>query len=219
MKKTLKKQNSTDKPQDEQYWVDRKKNDKEHDWLDDSVNWIYGYAQSVDHPHRTLILDALKEMKFGSLLEVGCNSGPNLMNIQRDFPVAKLAGFDLNAEAIKVAKKVLKNKVSLGVGTVRYIPWQDKTFDVVLCDAVLMYVQPKDVAQVMAELERVARKAIIIVDRFATEDSVCGHVWGRNYTKLLKDMGYKVEVKKITKAQWPTSKNWQKYGRIFVAHR
>ncbi len=70
----------------------------------------------------------------------------------------------------------------------------------------------------MSYLERMAKK-IIIIDRFAEKDEVCGHVWGRNYTKLLENMGFKVKVIKITKKEWTTSKNWQKYGRVFIAHR
>lgn len=68
----------------------------------------------------------------------------------------------------------------------------------------------------MDELARVTQKAILIVDRFSDSDSVTGHVWGRNYTQLLCDRGYAVTEFPVTEALWPTSKNWQKYGRYFL---
>jgi SAM-dependent methyltransferase len=217
MSKTLKEQ----KPQDKSYWAKRKLNDKEHDWLDDSVNWVQGYADSIDHPHRELIIKALKKIRFKNVLEVGCNAGPNLAKIEENYPYVELFGFDINKDSIKKAKELVPT-AHLKVGDLfkpPFLPRSSQTkYDVVIADAVLMYVQPNDINKIMSFLEIMA-KNIIIVDRYSEKDEVCGHVWGRNYTKLLENRGFKVEVIKITKKEWPTSKNWVKYGRVFIAKR
>lgn len=205
-------------PQDANYWRNRKVSDKEHDWKDKEKNWILGYVKSVNHPHRKLIIDALKTMSFDSLLEVGCSAGPNLLKIKKAFPDAELHGVDINAESIAVAKKKVPG-VTFSVGFIDKLPYEKKKFDVVLADAVLMYTKPADIKKTLRELDGVTRNAMIIIDRYAEKDSIVGHVWGRNYPKLLTAMGYDVTTHKITEQEWNSSKNWVKYGRVFIARR
>lgn len=207
------------KPQDKSYWLNRPLKDKEHDWLDDSVNWVQGYVNSVSHPHRDLIIDALKnvDLKRKSLLEIGCNAGPNLIRIEEQHPFADLYGFDINADSIKLAKKTIPTARFL-IGDVHFPPFIGK-FDVLLADAVLMYVNPKDIDKVMTSLDLMTKRMIIIIDRFNKGKEIAGHVWARDYGALLKKMNYTVTTKKITQKNWPTSKNWQKYGYIWIAKK
>ncbi len=137
-------------PQGSDYWRNRKVSDKEHDWKDKEKNWILGYVKSVNHPHRKLIINALKEMSFDSLLEVGCSAGPNLSLIKKNFPDAELHGVDINEDSIEVAKKKVKG-VTFSVGLVSKLPCEKKKFDVVLADAVLMYTGPDEIKKVLRE--------------------------------------------------------------------
>lgn len=205
-------------PQGADYWRNRSVDDDEHDWKDKAKNWILGYIKSVNHPHRKLIIDALKTMSFDSLLEVGCSAGPNLLKIKKAFPNAELHGVDINAESIAVAKKKVKG-VMFSVGLIDKLPYEKKKFDVVLADAVLMYTRPEDIKKTLRELNSVTRNAMIIVDRYSPHDAIVGHVWGRNYPKLLEELGFQVETHKITEKEWKSSKNWIKYGRVFIARR
>ncbi len=43
------------------------------------------------------------------ILEVGCGTGTNLLHLARLFPVAHLAGIDISADMLAVAKKKLRN--------------------------------------------------------------------------------------------------------------
>lgn len=214
-------------PQGEEYWVKRPVEDSQRDWRlpVPTPTWLDEYWHSAMHPHRDLIIDALKDfgpdnIQVTSVLEVGCNTGPNLNRIEQAFPGIRIGGCDLNAPALEMAEKRLRPGANLKVSSVLSLPFDTKSFNVVLADAVLMYVEPRDIRQALREMDRVAMNGIIIVDWFdeSLEGVLKDHHWTRNYTELLKELGYDVFTKKLLKGDWP-SPNWQKHGHVFVASK
>ena len=227
----MKKIKTSKKVKDYRYWEMRRRDDPEKDWDYGEETWLDGYIKSVEHPHRKLIGDALvKFYPFGGILEIGCGVGANLIRLavytniigtdQELFPETKLTGTDVNRDSLNIAKEMLPRAI-FKIGNVTSLPFEDKSFDVVICDAVLIYVGPDEIEKALSEIDRVVRKYIIFVERFdeSLEGKVRGYVWARNYTKLLENFGFKVEEQSITKEVWPTSKNWVKYGRLFIAVR
>ena len=198
--------------QDEFYWSDRSIEDMSKDWGGRT------YEESKDHPHRELIIKALKSFDFSSVLEVGCNSGPNLLRIAETLPDVILGGIDPNLQVIEKARELLPKAV-VKRASVLQIPFEDKGFDIVLADAVLMYVQ--NITAAMGEIDRVAKRGIIICD-WATDGSVPDGVqdfhYVRNYKKLLEDLGYSVISHKITTEEW-TNLRWNTHGHLFTAVR
>lgn len=179
------------------------------------------YIISISHPHRDLILKALSGFEWSSLLEVGCASGPNLKLIAQQFPDKVLFGIDINKEAVQAARDFLRGGAGVDMGDIHNLDFPPKYVDVILADAALMYVHPKDITSVMDDLAQVARKAIIVVDRYAKSKLgvETGHVWGRDYEVLLAERGFLVSPKKLNKVDWPTSPNWAKFGWLFTAVR
>lgn len=202
----------------EYYWRNRSLYDSRKDWHDES-SWIDGYWNSKDHPHRQLIVSALRNVEFNSVLEVGCNAGPNLALIRRSFELAdyNIGGVDVNLDALEKGKSELPG-LEWCEGSVDELPFLDKTWDVVIADAVLMYVEPERIEKAIEEMVRVARKGLILVEWH--DKSVLGKVkdfhWARNYEKLLADRGLEVEKIKITKDHWPT-KTWEENGYLYTA--
>lgn len=203
--------------QDGAYWLKRPLLDTERDWGYGEENWVKDYVKSKDHPHRQIVLDLLHNIEWSYLLEIGCSTGPNLALIREAYPDKALFGLEINQDSVNEAWKTLPSNIDVKQGDYAKIPYPDHYFDVVLADAVLMYTDPEHINAVMDELDRVTQKAILIVDRYTEEDSTESHVWSRNYTKLLANRGYQVGVFPVTEAIWPTSKNWQKYGKFFFA--
>jgi SAM-dependent methyltransferase len=200
------------------YWINRPADDEHRDWLYETQDWVSGYEQSVDHPHRQLILDALPEV--GSLAEIGCNVGPNLKAIRAKYPNVRLWGMDVSPEAVKKAQSfVVSETVDVVEGNFLKLPWDSKSMDAVLADAVLMYANPDEIKIAMDEIDRVVRNLVIIVDRFDKKESNNGYIWARNYKELLEAKGFVVESTKITEKNWPGSKGWAKDGYIFVGLR
>lgn len=167
-----------------------------------------------NHPHRQLILDELKKIKFDSLLEIGCGSGANLYRIQKEFPNVVLAGIDINEENIAFGRRTVLG-ASWSVTDAISLPFENKTYDVVLSDAVLIYANPERVETMVNEMKRVAKKAIILcewhddaLNKFGTLAK--GH-WVRNYIKLL-DGGIATKI-----TNWPKGdKDWNIFGHIIV---
>lgn len=174
------------------------------------------YDLAPEHPHRRLLRDLLYVLArpVNGILEVGCWTGQNLVRIAESYPEGRLAGIDVNQKAITRAKKILP-AATFKVGRVEAIPFRAKSFDVVISDAVLMYV--KDVRGALREMDRVARRALILLEWSSKKERVVGYSFTRDYEKLLTGMDYNVNKMRVWTGLWPTSRRWQKYGMLYIA--
>lgn len=184
------------------------------------------YWDSIDHPHRNLLLSIISDFHPDSALEIGCNSGPNLFRIAKQFPSARLHGIDISSQAIEMGKKQLMevsvSNVKLEVGKADDLSaFGDRSFDVVLTDAVLIYIGKDKIAQVINEMLRVARKAIVLVEWHDAKANPEGTFlmkkgyWVRDYNSLFKSRPEVADVrlKKITRDIWDDD-CWSSYGHI-----
>jgi len=65
--------------------------------------WVLSYWDSRGHPHRQFLADRISLFApFDSILEVGCNCGPNLYLVAQKFPGADIRGIDVNSRSIHV---------------------------------------------------------------------------------------------------------------------
>lgn len=173
-------------------------------WRKRKIDWEQAYF-TPDHPHRIQLSNILKELKFDSVLEVGCGAGANLCRIATEHPGVMCGGIDINEDAVK---ETLKHFVAT-VGEVENIEREDKSIDMILTDACLIYVPPGKIETAVNEMLRVARKYIVMVEWHNNEDIFDGH-WVYNYKELFKN--YDTKLYKIT--DWPGS--WEKYGTIVI---
>lgn len=207
-------QNKEMELQGEKYWKNRSVEDMMKDWGGTT------YLGSINHPHRETIVNAVKSISpvAESILEVGCNSGPNLALLQEELRDVKLAGIDLNEESIWIAKTGLPS-VDLRTASVLNIPFKDKSFDVVLADAVLMYVHGDDWERALSELDRVAKNAIILCEWGSNKKQEIKHFhWARDYGDWLMQKGFGVFTRKLTKEEWPNPR-WEENGYLYIAVR
>lgn len=207
-------------PQNTTFWETRPKDDAHKDWLYDG-SWIEGYERSIDHPHRKKIIEILRGLPpFRSLLEIGSSVGPNLKLINRKFPRVYTVGIDPNEDSVEAAHKFAPDARVI-IGDARQMPFSMKSFDIILADASLMYVEPEEIKRVMDDIALIAKKAVVLVERCTDSKtgSVAGGVWGRDYEHLLKERGFKVTKEKITEEDWPGSPNWAKYGYYLVGRK
>ena len=196
--------------QDEKYWATR----------DD--NWPESYWRIKNHPHRAFQLDAIKTLyPFKSVLDVGCASGGAIAVIKDRFNLkdVNLAGVDVSERAIAWAKDYQPD-IDFQVSDVSWLPFSNDSFDVVLTDACLIYVNPQKIRQAIKELSRVSKMGIVLLEWHDEESidgvSKDGH-WARNYTKLLEELGYKVTTRKITEEVWPDAPSWAMHGMVYIA--
>lgn len=130
--------------------------------------WARGYLGTTSHPHRSQILEVVSSFPaLGSVLEVGCASGANLVNLRERLPATQLIGIDINRHAIATAQRHFAasndKNIRLLVGRADRMPdMPNASVDVVLIDAVLMFIAPDRIHDVMAELTRVARHGLVL---------------------------------------------------------
>ncbi|RYE40279.1 MAG: class I SAM-dependent methyltransferase, partial [Sphingobacteriales bacterium] len=102
-------------------------------WNDRQVQEFYESLDSISRNRKTdltdksleMIIDALQG-DFKNVLDVGCAKGYVLSEIRKVHPQLNLTGVDFVAENIEQGINFVK-------ADIRKLPFEDKTFDVVLC--------------------------------------------------------------------------------------
>lgn len=195
----------------EKYWQSRK------------ADWKVSYLDSWTHPHRKVIVEILKTIPWLSLLEIGCNAGPNLLAIVKNIPNRQVGGIDINPEAIELAKKTFQNAY-LKVNAADDIMMSDKSVDVVLSDMMYIYVDQHQIGKYIKEIKRIARNYIVLCEFHSTK------WWNRlalkinsgynayNWRKLLSKHGfYDTMEYKLTEEDWPGGDPQKTFGYIFIS--
>jgi SAM-dependent methyltransferase len=195
-----------------------------------SEEWVLDYWDSRDHSHRAFLLEKIAGFSpISSVLEIGCNCGPNLYLIARRFPESRIRGIDINPAAIQKGRELFAGagitNVSLSVNKANELgQFPDKSFDVVFTDAVLIYIGRDKIRKVIAEMVRVARKGLVLLERydFGPEHrdpyglGIRRHdLWLRNYATLVKQFapGAQVQITRVTGDIWP-DQGWQETGAL-----
>ena len=200
------------------------------DWGESSQDdWVKSYWNSQDHPHRAFLIERISKFSPNSILEIGCNCGPNSCLLAKKFHNAKIRGIDINPAAVQRGNEWL---VQEGITNVKLLEgkadelgqFKDKSFDVVFSDAVLMYIGPDKIKEVMKEMIRITQKALVLVEWYNFELErkdpyglgIYYHgSWKRDYVALLKQFvrEEQIYVTKITEDVWP-NKNWKRWGGV-----
>lgn len=199
------------------------------DWGKGSNDWIRGYRDSQNHPHRSFLVETISKFKPSSILEIGCNCGPNLRLLAKKFPDAKIMGIDINPIAVQKGNEWFAQEgvlnVNLSVGKADELgQFQDKSFDVVFTDAVLIYIGPDKIKDVMREMIRITHRALILAEWHSFESqrkdtNVLGTyhkgIWVRDYVALFKQFvrEEQIRITKISEEVWP-DKNWSEVGAV-----
>ena len=102
-----------------------------------------------------------------SLLEVGCNTGNQLLLLQQ-MGYANLSGVELQPYALNIANRRVSS-VSLKLGSALSLPYEDGYCDLVFTSGVLIHIAPDDLPRVMDEIHRCARTFIWGLEYYAPD--------------------------------------------------
>lgn len=195
-------------------------------WANRKIDWKESYW-NPEHPHRDLIIKALKRIPFGSIIEVGCGAGANLGKIIQNFKGVSVGGIDINPDAIKTAEEIFGNDAEvLEVSSMDKIFLSDQSSDIVLTDMALIYADPFKINKVIKEIKRVARNAVILIEfhhknwfkRLALR--LFSGYNSYNYQKLLEKHGfYNIEFYKLTEKDWPGGNPQKEFAYLIVAKK
>lgn len=180
-------------------------------------------------PHRRWLVDAVLAfgVDAGGVLDVGCGKAQNLVLLAQARPGIRLEGIDISHSAIEAARVELDSrnlariKVGLG-GTDDLSTFDDGTFDVVVSDAVLMYLSPEQLSSALREMLRIARKGLVL-GTWHQEQTKVGvaarydeGAWIHDYRRLLGNTkGIKVDIQRYPEGTWQDAR-WLRYGVLVV---
>ena len=184
--------------------------------------WAEGYLDTTDHPHRIQIVEAVVEFHpISVVLEVGCASGANLICLRSRLPQVRLIGIDINPHAIEVAKRHFSNQRDFDTSFMisradRMIGIPDASVDVVITDAVLMFIPPKKINKVMAEVFRVARRGLLLNEYSLPSGGKKSHFEGGRWVHDLPSIVQNVRpgAQLTVCASYFKGGAWEKFGRF-----
>jgi len=202
---------------------------REDRWAKRTLFEIQGSFTNLNHPHRAFLLEKINNFQpFDTILEVGCSYGPNLFLLAKRFSKTRIFGVDINPIAIKEGKKWMAQETINNVELIYKPPYHfnnfpDKSFDIVFTDALLMYVPPVKIENMIKDIIRIARKGILFLEFHSFSETAHGHAvpdgYIRDYGKILGKFLHsscEIQIQKIPKEAFP-SLRWLDYGYLIAA--
>jgi ubiquinone/menaquinone biosynthesis C-methylase UbiE len=131
-------------------------------------DWVNSYRDSWDLPYRRILVEHVAPFEPSSVLELGCNAGPNLRLLAEQFPDARVSGIDVNPPAIREARRSLAALPNVTVTEEdlrsELARLDDATVDCVVSCFALAYIDPDEIESVLGHACRVTRKGLILME-------------------------------------------------------
>ena len=201
---------------------------REKQWATRSI--AEGYWNNRDHPSKHFLAERIAVFApVHSILEVGCASGPSLYLLAKRFPQANIVGIDINQEAVEYgnaqfAQEGISN-VDLKAGkadTLEAFP--DRAFDIVFTNALLIYIGPDKIKNVIQGMIRITHKVLVLMELHFLEPNTKDPLglgiyrygnWVRDYVALLRQFvsAEQIRVTKIPEDVWPGDP-WKELGAV-----
>ncbi|MEO8449708.1 MAG: pseudaminic acid biosynthesis-associated methylase [Gemmatimonadota bacterium] len=156
--------------------------------MDQAFAAQFGVAKTVIY--RELVGAA--RLPAGRVLEVGCNIGLQLRLLERVNPGLEFHGLEPQPYAVKQARELSPN-MTFHDGTAFALPFEDRSFDLVMTHGVLIHINPKDLPRALAEIHRVSRRFVLCHEYYAERPTEIryhdrdGLLWKRNFGQAYLD--------------------------------
>lgn len=109
------------------------------------------------------LIEALSQLDFDSVLEVGCGFGRIGELIVKEWPKVTYTGIDPSPEQLEGAKKRVPAG-QLSEATIADFDADSRKWDLVLAVEVLMHIPPDSVAQAVGKLKRLSARYVVTLD-------------------------------------------------------
>lgn len=166
--------------------------------------------ESLNHAHRKFLLKEIENFEpFDSLLEFGCGAGANLALLADKYPEKQFYGYDIRSKNLMLS--ALKRNIIL-VNSVNSVDSVGGV-DIVLVDAVFIYMEPVYFKFLINRLKLTAKKAIILFEWNSLYDAdfIEGH-WAHNYRDVLPGC----KINRAVKELYPDDLGWQQWGAFIT---
>lgn len=134
----------------------------------------------------------LGNIRFNSILEVGCNVGVQLAVLD-NLGYPQLVGIEPQAEAIAIGHSRYP-KIVFNQGTAFHLPYIDNYFDLVFTAGVLIHIHPDDLDLALQEICRVSNSYIAGFEYYAQKITTVSY---RGRDNLLWKMNYLSQYQRL----------------------
>lgn len=189
----------------------------QRDWTQDNIETIRAHwKERRSHTRNYFLHDKIINFNPGSILEIGSSCGNILFLLAQSLPSAKIVGIEINPVAVEYGNANLRENnifnVTLEHGTVEHLSkFSDKSFDVVFSSAVLMYVRPEDIKNVLNNMVRISKKGVLLLEMH--EDNQKKYLgefyppsnWKRDYRRIFNELGVsndRIVIKEVAEDIW-----------------
>jgi len=115
------------------------------------------------------LIDFYHLTENSSILDVGCAKGFLVYDLLQALPSSNIQGVDISKYAIFAAKSEIRDLIS--VADVRQLPFDDNTFDLVICINTVHNLDGDELEKGILELQRVSRNNVFLtVDAYNTDE-------------------------------------------------
>lgn len=131
----------------------------------------------------TIVMAYLKSIGKGSVLDVGCGPGiyaPLVRQLGHSY-----IGVDISPKMIEVARKRFASCAYFEVCDALHLPFEESSFDAVLCLGMFEYISPGEEGNYLRELKRVVKPEGVIILSYLNAKSPYW-LWLNNVFPLLK---------------------------------
>lgn len=148
-----------------------------------------------------MLIDNLRELKFGSFFESGCGFGWNVKRVKSEFPDVRIGGVDFSFPQLQNSRRYRPEfEMPVVQGDACEIPLKDNAYDVAFTLGVYMNIHPGKIGKAIDELIRVTGKYIIHIEwdqDWATPElkekrAFKTNIVSHNYKELYESRGKKV---------------------------
>lgn len=131
------------------------------------------------------LLGLIKDREVESILDVGCGEGFTLHRLKEKGIGKKLEGLEYLQTAIDLGKELYPD-IKITQGSIYNLPYEDNSFDLVLCTEVLEHLEEPEIA--LKELVRVSKKYLAISVPNEPFFMFAQMVRGKNWSRLGNDI-------------------------------
>lgn len=135
----------------------------------------------------------LSDRPIDNVLEVGCNTGIQLLMLNRG-GYKNLYGIEINEYAIDISKEITGGKdIYIIKGSAFDIPYKDSFFDLVLTSGLLIHIPPADINQVLDEIYRCTKRYIFGCEYYSDKHTMIKYrgeenlLWKGDFARLFME--------------------------------
>lgn len=185
----------------------------------------------VSGSERAVLCEAVCEYyPFKNVLEIGCGIGPNFDTISKYFPHSTFVGVDSDLESVTLGQSYFLNKlqnVNIVQGDACDLSrFENKSFDIVISSAFMLFVPPEKMEKVLSEMLRLAKTAIVIMEQhkeaededssFILRADLNSGYWIHDYRKYLLSLGVSdsnIKITPVPSPRWELER-WQSLATL-----